>query len=70
MEELYIQLARIETKLDAALATLCDHEQRLRGLERGNPHNSNSKIKGEIIRLLVGALLALAGVGAGRWVWR
>ncbi|MBT9169025.1 MAG: hypothetical protein DDT19_02377 [Syntrophomonadaceae bacterium] len=68
MEELYIQLARIETKLDAALATLCDHEQRLRGLERGNPHNS--KLKVEIIRLLVGALLALAGVGAGRWVWR
>ncbi|MBT9177506.1 MAG: hypothetical protein DDT20_01840 [Firmicutes bacterium] len=68
MDDLCTQLARIETKLDAALATLCDHEQRLRGLERGNPHNST--IKAEIIRLLVGALLALAGVGAGRWVWR
>ncbi|MBT9177409.1 MAG: hypothetical protein DDT20_01742 [Firmicutes bacterium] len=68
MNTLETQLARIETKLDTALAAICDHEQRLRGLERGNPHNS--KFKSEVIRLLVGALLALAGVGAGRWVWR
>lgn len=50
------KLATIETKLDAALTALGDHEQRLRALE-GRSGRRWETLVGEILKLLAAAVI-------------
>lgn len=53
-EEMQVAIARIETKLDAALSDMRDHEKRLRSLE-GKGGKRWESLVGQVITLVVAA---------------
>jgi len=59
-EVVAVSLARIETKLDAALATQVDHEHRIRGLEeRMSRLLAVAGVSGAAAGVLTGGLFSL-----------
>jgi hypothetical protein len=58
LQEVLQTLARIDTKLDTALAQICDHEERLRALE-GRSGRRWEALVGQILSLLVAAGIGL-----------
>ena len=61
-----VMLARIETKLDTALAAVADHETRMRGLEAVNHTDHETRLrKLERAMWLSAGAAAAAGGGIG-----